>query len=68
MRSSIGSIAALVVAVSCFVSTTAFAPLPVVSHQSTVTSNRVSTHLNVFDEKERAALTRDSEPDDYFQT
>jgi hypothetical protein len=47
------------------VTTTAFAPQPRVSVHS---NPRVSTHLNIFDEKERQALTRDSEPEDYFQT
>lgn len=67
MRSTSAILSALLVAISCLVATTAFAPTPIVTQKS-ATSNRVSTHLNVFDEKERAALTRDSEPEDYFQT
>mmetsp|Transcript_89169 Transcript_89169/g.257066 ORF Transcript_89169/g.257066 Transcript_89169/m.257066 type:complete len:103 (-) Transcript_89169:112-420(-) len=65
MRASVSFVAALLVAVSCLVSTIAFAPKPLVS----VNSNRAITHLNIFDgDKERDALTRDSEPEDYFQT
>lgn len=43
---------------------TAFAPQP----SLVASKQRMTTHLNIFDEKERKALTRDTEPEDYFQT
>jgi uncharacterized membrane protein YgcG len=64
MKSSSWILALLVANINCLAVTTAFAPQPLVS----VHSQRVATHLNIFDEKERQALTRDSEPEDYFQT
>lgn len=65
MKSSSGILAIFAVAVGCLAFTTAFAPQP---QLSVPTNQRIATHLNVFDEKERQALTRDSEPEDYFQT
>ena len=67
MKSASGSFALLLAAISFLAATTAFAPMPIVSQQS-AKSNRAGTHLNIFDEKERQELTRDSEPDDFFQT
>jgi hypothetical protein len=55
----------------------AFAPVSQVSKSATATTSGSSIRFHgdamaplkmVFDEKERNALTRDSEPDDYFQT
>ena len=63
---SCGILAFFVALISCLgVTTQAFAPQLRVTVHSTP---RVSTRLNIFDEKERQALTRDSEPEDYFQT
>lgn len=67
MKSVSGIFAAIIIALSCFMATTAFAPNPIIAHTK-VETYRPVTHLNVFDEKERKALTRDSEPEDYFQT
>jgi hypothetical protein len=51
----------------------AFAPVNLVSTSSFVGSWKTnesmsSLKMGFFDEKERNALTRDSEPQDYFQT
>lgn len=39
---------------------------PIASTIQTTRTNKVV--LNIFDDKERDALTRDSEPDDFFAT
>lgn len=65
MKSPSAILAVFVAAISCLTVATAFAPQPLVSVNA---DSRISTHLNIFDEKERDALTRDSEPEDYFQT
>lgn len=67
MKSALAFFTAFLVATSCWVATLAFTPNPYISTFK-VESSRGVTHLNVFDEKERKALTRDSEPEDYFQT
>ena len=65
---NLGIASVLVVAMAGLVAnTSAFAPVPL-AHSRSAVANRVDTHLNIFDEKERAALTRDSEPEDFFQT
>jgi hypothetical protein len=70
---SFGSlVAAVLVCIACLLSdSAAFAP-PV---GQTTTSNRVfdnghvaPLNMGFFNDKERDALTRDSEPKDYFQT
>ena len=51
-----------------FASTSAFAPnANIVQNSSGRTMNSV-LKMGFFEEKERDALTRDSEPEDYFQT
>jgi hypothetical protein len=48
------------------VSTTAFAPIGNVAKTSKV--ERAPALMGFFEEKERDTLTRDSEPEEYFQT
>eukprot|EP00339_Tiarina_fusa_P030366 CAMPEP_0117014794 /NCGR_PEP_ID=MMETSP0472-20121206/11935_1 /TAXON_ID=693140 ORGANISM="Tiarina fusus, Strain LIS" /NCGR_SAMPLE_ID=MMETSP0472 /ASSEMBLY_ACC=CAM_ASM_000603 /LENGTH=102 /DNA_ID=CAMNT_0004718441 /DNA_START=89 /DNA_END=397 /DNA_ORIENTATION=- len=58
---------ALISTILCLVGTTAFAPKANVA--TTAKRGFVSTTLNIFDgEQERQALTRDSEPEDFFAT
>eukprot|EP00428_Durinskia_dybowskii_P012469 CAMPEP_0170213174 /NCGR_PEP_ID=MMETSP0116_2-20130129/6208_1 /TAXON_ID=400756 /ORGANISM="Durinskia baltica, Strain CSIRO CS-38" /LENGTH=104 /DNA_ID=CAMNT_0010463719 /DNA_START=64 /DNA_END=378 /DNA_ORIENTATION=+ len=67
MKSALALFTAFLVAASCLIAASAFSPKAPIS-MFKVESCRGVTHLNVFDEKERKALTRDSEPQDYFQT
>ena len=63
-------VAAVLVSMALFVSNSAaFAPASQMTTniRSSAAVKRVSP-LNIFDEKERDALTRDSEPEEYFQT
>ncbi|CAJ1969296.1 unnamed protein product [Cylindrotheca closterium] len=46
---------------------TGFAPVAN-TVQTTTRTNNVFLNMAVFEEKERDALTRDSEPEDFFQT
>jgi len=52
----------------CIAASAAFAPIS--SSPAFLTSERTNnlSPLHVFQEKERDALTRESEPEDYFQT
>ena len=68
MKSVSVSFAFLIIAASCLVSSFAFAPK---ANMAKTFVNRApsTTSLNIFDDKpERAALTRESEPEDFFQT
>ncbi len=63
----------LFVATSCLVSTSAFAPKANVAtafmKSGRAVSNSPTKVMAAFDgERERDALTRDSEPEEYFQT
>jgi Skp family chaperone for outer membrane proteins len=63
----------LFVAISCLVSTSAFAPKANVAraflNSGRVVSGSPTKIMAAFDDdKERNALTRDTEPDEYFQT
>jgi hypothetical protein len=69
MKSVNAIFAFLFVAISCLVSTSAFAPNANVARAFT-NSRRVATPLQAaFDDgAERKSLTRESEPEEYFQT
>ncbi|KAG7360238.1 hypothetical protein IV203_035337 [Nitzschia inconspicua] len=59
-------IATILLSMACLASNAAaFAP---VSHVTAIARTNAIAPLNIFDDKERNALTRDSEPEDYFQT
>lgn len=62
---SFGLFLALIVVALCS-SVSAFAPIGNVAKMTSV--ERVSPLMAIFEERERDALTRDSEPEEYFQT
>jgi hypothetical protein len=68
MKSSTATYALLAIAASFVTETRAFAPKAQLATKTFVGRAPSTTKLNVFDEKERQSLTRDTEPEDYFQT
>ena len=67
MKSTLFLASAMVFSLAFLTTTFGFAPKSVVSQ--TVTRAPTPIHMGVFDgEQERQALTRDSEPEEYFQT
>jgi hypothetical protein len=67
MKSVSVSFAFLIIAASCLVSSFAFAPKAKMA-KTFVNRAPSTTSLNIFDDQERTSLTRDSEPEDFFQT
>ena len=68
MKSTIATYALLAIAASFVTETRAFAPRAHLATKTFVGRVPSPTKLNIFDEQERKSLTRDSEPEDYFQT
>jgi hypothetical protein len=67
MKSVSFSFAFLIIAASCLVSSLAFAPQ---AKMAKTFLNRApsTTSLNVFDDQERASITRENDAEDFFQT